>query len=312
MQPINLSNFDFSWDIDPQMVSNEPVSFVHRNLQNRNLCVPLTGIGTQGLNKLQIIVAIHKNFRLIDTTKENGNEKLVGEAILESGANPNHLCIITKLDRKSIATRRALRMAIEESTSHLCKIPDFFLVDGPYPDLPMISVFRELEILKKEGKVKEYGVSNFSLDQILFLINNGYRPALNQIEYHPYFQPYRLAEFCHGYDIILQACQPLAQGAACTDPTIIKIANELKLSPAEVIYTWLAQHKIAMVINTESDVYQNEFAYSGRAKLTSEQMEAINILQKGETGRTLVKEEWSQTFTNKTRELWSGAIRAKL
>ncbi len=63
------------------------------------------------------------------------------------------------------------------------------------------------------GKVKSIGLSNFNIEQVKDILNNcKIKPAVNQVEIHPYFQNDEVVEFCQKNDIQLIAYSPM--GAA--------------------------------------------------------------------------------------------------
>lgn len=64
-------------------------------------------------------------------------------------------------------------------------------------DVPLIETWRALEALVKKGKLKTIGVSNFSVEKIEEIWNAAeIKPAVNQIELHPYFSQPDLVEYC--------------------------------------------------------------------------------------------------------------------
>lgn len=262
------------------------------------------GIGSLGLDKSCLINAIQKGFRLIDTAKVYKNEKIIGEAIAESGIDPNDVFVSTKLFNSNLESREALSNAVEDSIAQLGKIPEIFLMHGPYPEAAMLALFNELESMKKTGLVKEYGVSNFDLDQLQFLVQHGVNPVLNQVEYHPYFQRPELLRFCQENNIVLQAYRPLAEGKALSDHTINSIAQEHRVKPACIVYTWLSQLGIPIVAKVSSNSHQNEYAESGQIELSAQQMHAISSLNQREVGRTCKKGGWLVPFTSAVQKQW--------
>jgi alcohol dehydrogenase (NADP+) len=67
-----------------------------------------------------------------------------------------------------------------------------------------------MEQLVEQGKVKSIGVSNFNITQLEDIIKNCHvKPAVNQIEVHPYMQNDKLIEFCQNNGIVVMAYSPL-------------------------------------------------------------------------------------------------------
>lgn len=65
-------------------------------------------------------------------------------------------------------------------------------------DVPLIETWKFLEAVVKKGKVKTIGVSNFSMARIEEIWDvAAIKPAVNQVELHPYFAQPELIKYCH-------------------------------------------------------------------------------------------------------------------
>lgn len=74
-------------------------------------------------------------------------------------------------------------------------------------------IFKALEELKKEGKIKNIGISNFNTSQLKDVLENcEIKPVINQIEVHPYFQNDKLVEFCQKNGVAVSAYAPIGAG----------------------------------------------------------------------------------------------------
>jgi diketogulonate reductase-like aldo/keto reductase len=276
-----------------------------QNLRSTNLFLPMAALGTYKLDKEGLIRGLKNGFQLIDTAKAYENEELVGSAIKASGIPLDCIKIITKLFRPNLENRETLRQAIFDSAEKIGKVPEVILIHGPYPDVGMISLVQELESMKKEGLIQNWGVSNFDIDHLALLLEQGLRPALNQVEFHPFFQRTELLKYCKEHDIVLQAYRPIAQGKALEDATIKSIAQSHHITPATLIYSWFCQQNIPVVTKVSSSEHQKEYADSGQLLLTNEEMTTISKLNyPDEKGRTSTKGGWWVPFTKEISDKW--------
>ncbi|KAJ1564912.1 hypothetical protein HK096_005563, partial [Nowakowskiella sp. JEL0078] len=86
---------------------------------------------------------------------------------------------------------------------------------------------------------KSIGVSNFGVQHLEEMKKYAKLPvAVNQIEITPYLQRREIAEYCKSNNIVIQAYSPLTQGAKLKDPRLIKIAESLCKSTAQVLIKW--------------------------------------------------------------------------
>merc|ERR1711935_741343 len=103
-----------------------------------------------------------------------------------------------------------------------------------------------MEAMHHEGKSKAIGVSNFTTDQLDHLIRScTVRPAVNQVEVHPYLPQQQLHDFCNSNGITVMGYSPLGSSAdrapvehGCVllqHPVVTSIAQELAKSPAQVL-----------------------------------------------------------------------------
>jgi diketogulonate reductase-like aldo/keto reductase len=274
---------------------------ISHTIHSGSLTLPMAGIGTYKMKQAAILSAARKGFVLFDTAKVYETEEAVGDMIQEIGREK--LIIITKLARAHLLSLKTLRDSVEDSITKLGSIPDVFLIHGPYHDVPIIAVARELEAMKQEGIIKAWGVSNFENEHLDFLLQHNLKPAMNQVEYHPFFQRHELLRFCKQHDIIMQAYRPLVRGKVLEHPTIQKFAQKYKVDPAVIIYNWLIQQEIPFVTTVNSEVHQDILADAQRVALTAEEMAAIDALH-DPAGRTCMKDDWDGPFTQEVRKAW--------
>lgn len=110
-----------------------------------------------------------------------------------------------------------------------------------------------LEKLLNTGKVKAIGVSNFTIAALEDLLKTAkVVPAVNQVELHPYLPQDDLLEFSKKHNIHLTAYSPLGNNLAgatrvVEDPEVVKIAEKLGKTPAQVLISWAAQRGTSVI-----------------------------------------------------------------
>ena len=112
------------------------------------------------------------------------------------------------------------------------------------------STWKAMEEIFKSGKAKAIGVSNFEKSHLEdIIVMNSTLPALNQVEFHPYWHEDDLLAFCKMYNIRYNGYSPLAcpdwaptshhwNHTLLEEPTITSIAKTHNRSPAQVVLRW--------------------------------------------------------------------------
>mgnify|MGYP002604680219 CR=1 FL=1 len=155
--------------------------------------LPVMGLGTYqirgGAGHQQILAAIKSGYRLIDSATNYDNEGIVGEAIRQSGVPRSELFITSKLPGKYHGYDDAL-MAIQESLARMgLDYFDLFIIHWPLPKRDKyVEAWQALVTAQKLGLIRSIGVSNFEPEHLDRIIDaTGVKPAVNQIEIHPYW-----------------------------------------------------------------------------------------------------------------------------
>jgi 2,5-diketo-D-gluconate reductase A len=209
--------------------------------------IPQLGYGCWQLSDAQapelVGRAFQAGYRLIDTAAIYGNEAGVGRAVREAQVPRAEIFLTTKLwnDRQG---RDEARRAFDESLQRLgLPYVDLYLIHWPCPQRRLyVETWKTLIELRKEGRAKSIGVSNFTPEHLAILIGEtGVTPAVNQIELHPHFQRKapRADDAHHG--IVTESWSPLGQGRELNDPTIVAIAKTHGKTAAQIILRWQVQ-----------------------------------------------------------------------
>lgn len=223
--------------------STNPVPTVELN---NGVAIPQLGFGVFQIKPQDtaeaVAAALDAGYRHIDTAQMYGNEKQVGDAIAASDVDPADVFVTSKLNNGFHAYDDALR-SFERSLADLRREQiDLFLIHWPLPEIGFDDAWRALEKIYADGGARAIGVSNFQPHHLRRLHEEfTVRPAVNQIEVHPYLTQTELLAFDAEHEIVTEAWSPIAQGLVLTDPVIVEIAGRYGRTPAQVVLRWHIQ-----------------------------------------------------------------------
>ncbi|MEK4533249.1 MAG: aldo/keto reductase [Solibacillus sp.] len=229
-----------------------------------------------------IEAALDLGYRAIDTAALYYNEEEVGEAIRHSSVPREDLFVTTKVWNSDQGYDNTLR-AFETSLKKLdMDYVDLYLTHWPV-EHKYVDTYRAIERLYDEKLIRVTGVSNHHehhLKTILATCNVA--PMVNQIEAHPYLTQEPLRAFCEQQQIAVTAWSPLGRGKVLNDETIIRIADEYNVSPAQIILRWHLQNDVIIIPKsvTASRIKENSELY--HFELTNETMQQLNALNRNE------------------------------
>ncbi len=189
------------------------------------------------------LAALEVGYRHIDTAQMYGNERGVGEAVRDSGLAREEVFVTSKISNKHW-TRDDILASYDQSLKELgFDQLDLLLIHWPLPTLrDYVVAWKALEEIYAEGRVRAIGVSNFQVAHLRRLAQESdVTPAVNQIEVHPYFTNEEVRAYNSEHGIATEAWSPIAQGKVLDDPTIVKIAERLERTPAQVTLRWHLQ-----------------------------------------------------------------------
>ena len=220
---------------------------------NNGVEMPLEGFGVfQVADPAQceqaVLDAIASGYRLIDTAAAYMNELAVGAAVSKCGVPREELFITTKLWVQD-ASYEGAKAAIETSLKNLgLDYIDLYLIHQPMGDY--IGAYRAMEEAYKEGKVKAIGVCNFYPNRLADLCETvEVKPAVNQVELHPFFQQENALELMKEYGVHPEAWGPFAEGqhGIFTHPMLTEIGKKYGKSAAQVALRWNVQRGVTVI-----------------------------------------------------------------
>lgn len=192
--------------------------------------------------------AIDVGYRLLDTAASYGNEAAVGAAIKSHGIDRSELFVTTKLWIQD-ASYEGAKAAFEKSMDKLqLDYLDLYLIHQPYGDV--YGAWRAMEELHKAGRIRAIGVSNFYPDRLVdFVLHNEVKPAVNQIEIHPFHQQADAVKTLAEYGVQPEAWGPFAEGknGLFTNEVLQPIADKHGKSIAQVVLRWLTDRGIVAI-----------------------------------------------------------------
>ena len=220
---------------------------------NNGVEMPILGFGVYQIPdydecKRAVLDALETGYRLIDTASAYFNEKAVGDAIKESKINRKELFITTKLWISDSGYEKA-KKGFETSMEKLqLDYLDLYLIHQPFGDY--YGSWRAMEELLENKKVRAIGVCNFYPDRLMDLAeHNKIKPAINQIETHPFFQREFDNEIMKNYGTQIESWGPFAEGRGdmFTNPILSEIGKKYNKSTAQVILRWLIQRNVVVI-----------------------------------------------------------------
>jgi len=188
-------------------------------------------------------LGIDLGMTLIDTAEmyaDGGAEEVVAEA---AKGQRDKLFIVSKVYPQN-ASRAGVPKACERSLKRLkTDRIDLYLLHwrGGYPLAETAAAF---EALKKAGKIRYWGVSNFDTAGMneLVAVPDGANCAANQVLYHPASRgiEFDLLPWCAAHRVPVMAYSPLAHTTSrlLRSSALIDVAARHGVSPAAVAIAW--------------------------------------------------------------------------
>ena len=224
----------------------------YRSLSN-GVELPMIGYGTFQIKDAAqceqcVSEALEAGYRLFDTAASYENEVAIGRALRGSRVPRDAWFVTTKLWVQD-ASYEGAKKAIETSLQKLgLDYIDLYLIHQPMGDY--IGAYRAMEEAYKEGKLKAIGVCNFYPNRLADLCETvEVKPAVNQVELHPFFQQENALALMKQYGVHPEAWGPFAEGnhGIFTHPVLTKIGQKYGKSAAQVALRWNVQRGVTVI-----------------------------------------------------------------
>ncbi len=253
-------------------------------LRNGSGQIPALGFGTlipdAAVTLSATRDALEAGFRHFDCAERYRNEREVGEALRDGaaagGIAREEIFVTTKLWNSNHRPER-VEAAFDASRNRLgLEYLDLYLIHTPYAFQPgddqdprdengnviydkgvtLLDTWRALESLVDKGKCRAIGLSDIGLDGVKSIYEAArIKPAVVQVESHPYLPETELLEFCKRNGIVLLAFAPLGHGmrpGLIEDPVISAVAARVGKTPAQVLLAWAVQRGTALLTTPKS------------------------------------------------------------
>jgi alcohol dehydrogenase (NADP+) len=249
--------------------------------------------------------ALEAGFRHFDCAERYGNEREVGRALRAGlavgGVAREDIFVTTKLWNSNHRPER-VEPAFEASLERLgLNYLDLYLIHTPFAfqpgdeqdprdqngnvlydhDVTLLDTWKAMESLVDHGKCRAIGLSDITLDTIKPLYKSArIKPAVVQVEAHPYLPETELLEFCKETGIVFLAFAPLGHGmkpGLLEDRVISAIAARVQKTPAQVLLAWAVQRGTAVLTTPRTaDRARENFDIS---RLPEDALDEINRIQ---------------------------------
>ena len=261
------------------MTTPDALRYTKIPLINGSGAMPAVGFGTlipdPVATKQATKTALEVGFRHFDCAERYRNEDAIGEAMQEVfKAGPirrEDVFVTTKLWNTNHRPER-VKAAFDSSRRRLqIDYVDCYIIHTPFAFQPgdeqdprdergqviydsgvtLVDTWRALERLVDEGQCKSIGLSDVNLEKLREIVAAArIKPAVVQVESHPYLPEWDLLDFCREHGIVLLAFAALGHGMdpkLLDDAVITNIAQRVHKTPAQVALAWAVQRGMAFL-----------------------------------------------------------------
>jgi diketogulonate reductase-like aldo/keto reductase len=230
--------------------------------------IPALGIGTWNMGDRRqtradeiaaLQMAVDLGMTVVDTAEMYGNgaaEELVAEALAD---RRGEIFLVSKVLPQN-ATRRGTIAACEASLRRLkTDRLDMYLLHWR-GSVPLDQTLEAFDRLRRDGKIRRWGVSNFDVDDMEELQaldkGTGKRVATNQVLYNLTRRGIEndLLPWSRTRGIPVMAYSPLEQGRLTGRKALQTIATRLRATPAQVALAWVLRQPGVMAIPKSGNV----------------------------------------------------------
>lgn len=261
---------------------------------NTGAKMPLEGFGAMMFDpndagKAEEVVynAIKAGYRMIDTAASYMNEAEVGRAVkraIDEGlVKREEMFIVSKLWVQDMVNEETASKAIQTSLDNLdLGYIDLYLEHQAMGDY--FAAWRAMEKAYKAGKLKAIGVANFFPNILCnFCETVEITPAVNQVEFNPFFAQEDAIANMKNYGVQPMAWSPLAEGkhGIFTDPEMTEIGKKYGKTAAQVALRWNTQRGVVIIPKSSNPARMAQNLDIWDFTLTEDEMKTITAKDLG-------------------------------
>ena len=289
--------------------------------------MPAVGLGLWKIDPQDVAQAVYQaieaGYRHLDSAADYGNEKQVGEgiarAIADGLCSRDELWVTSKLwntyhrqEHVEAACRKSLDdLGLDYFDLYLVHFPialSYVDFNDRYPPewlfdpaaenpgmqldaVPLSETWGAMEQLVQNGLARQIGVCNYSASLLHDLMSYArIKPAMLQIESHPYLTQEALLRTAQQYNIAVTAFSPLgalsyvsidmasANDSVLTEPVVVAAAQRAGVTAAQVVLRWGIQRGTAVIPKTSNPQRLAENLALSQFSLEDDEMAAISAL----------------------------------
>ena len=258
-------------------------SLIKKISLSNSVSIEQLGFGTFKIVEQQeannaVMTALNNGYRSFDTAQLYNNEKILGEAFVNSGVARQELFLTTKVSNLNQGYEQTLK-SFEQSLKDLqTDYLDLFLVHWPLKN-HFFDTWKAIEQLYENKMVRAIGVCNFHQSHFeLLKTRANIKPMINQIEIHPYLVQKELIEYLNKEQIAIEAWSPLARGRVVEEPLLIDIGQKYQKSSSQVTLRWHVQKDLIVIPKSVNPLRIAENMQIFNFELTDTEMQQIDSL----------------------------------
>lgn len=225
---------------------------------NNGVVIPKVGFGTWQIPDgdaayAAVSDALELGYRHIDTAYAYGNERSVGRAVRDSGLAREEVFVTSKLPAEVKEAGR-----VEDYFNRTLNNLDFdyldlYLIHAPWPwdrigtrmDRGNVAVWKVLEKLQQQGRIRAIGVSNFDAHDLQNIADNAQTlPAVDQIQYYVGFTEPTITAFAQRRGLLVEAYSPLATGGLLRNADLSEVAERYHVSVPQLALRFVLQNGV--------------------------------------------------------------------